>query len=164
VGFRRLIVFLAVLDALLVLMAAWRWTPLQEWLSAQPVIVFMTHFSPPGGRALVAVAGVGLASVLMVPLTFLAVGGAAAFPDWLAFVYVLVGPLIDSALGFADGRVMSRGALERIGGRLELLSRQLANRGTIAVAVLRRVPIAPFAVFNRMTGASHPEFLMVHRR
>jgi hypothetical protein len=38
---------------------------------------FMARFSSPGGRALVAVAGVGLASVLMVPLTFRAV--AAAF-------------------------------------------------------------------------------------
>ncbi len=54
---------------------------------------------------------------------------------------------------------MGRGALERISGsRLGQLSRQLAKRGTIAVAVLRLVPVAPFAVFNLVAGASHHGF------
>jgi len=54
---------------------------------------------------------------------------------------------------------MGRGALERISGsRLGQLSRQLAKRGTIAVAVLRLVPIAPFATFNLVAGASHLKF------
>jgi uncharacterized membrane protein YdjX (TVP38/TMEM64 family) len=34
----------------------------------------------------------------------------------------------------------------------------LAKRGTIAVAVLRLIPIAPFAVFNLVAGASHLGF------
>jgi hypothetical protein len=40
---------------------------LQGWLSPQWVAEFMTRFSSPGGRALIAVVTVGLASVLMVP-------------------------------------------------------------------------------------------------
>jgi len=79
-GCKRLTAFLALVAALLVLAAAWRWTPLQDWLSPQRVAEFMTHFSSPAGHALIAVAGVGLASVLMVPLTFLAIVGAVAFP------------------------------------------------------------------------------------
>jgi hypothetical protein len=64
-----------------------------------------------------------------------------------------------SALGFVGGWVMSCGALERISGpRLGQLSRQLAKRGTVAVAVLRLVPIATFAVFNLAAGASHLGF------
>jgi hypothetical protein len=92
----------------------------------------------------------------MVPLTFLAVVGGIIFPGWLAFVYVLGGALMGSAIGFIGGRVMSRGALERISGsRLRQLSLQVAKRGTIAVAVFQLVPIAPFAVFNLVAGASH---------
>ncbi len=156
-GRKRLIAFLAVIAALLALAAAWRWTPLQDWLSPQRVAGFMTHFSSPAGRALVAVAGVGLASVLMVPLTFLAVVGGIIFPGWLAFVYVLVAALVGSALGVHRRAGDERSALERISGsRLGQLSRQLAKRGTIAVAVLRLVPIAPFAVFNLVAGGSHP--------
>jgi hypothetical protein len=64
---KRLIAFLAVIAALLALTAAWRWPLLQDWFSPQRVAEFMTRFSSPGGRALVAVAGVGLASVLASP-------------------------------------------------------------------------------------------------
>jgi len=146
-------------------LAAWRWTPLQDWLSPQRAAEFMTHFSSPAGRVLVAVTGGWLASILASPLTFLAVVGAVAFPGWLAFVYVLGGALVGSALGFVGGRVMSRGALERISGsRLGQLSRQLAKRGTLAVAVLRLVSIAPFAVFNLVAGASHLGVPAGHRR
>ena len=57
------------------------------------------------------------------------------------------------------GRVVSRSTLDRISGsRLGQLSRQLAKRGTIAVAVLRLIPIAPFAGFNLVAGASRLGF------
>jgi phosphatidylserine/phosphatidylglycerophosphate/cardiolipin synthase-like enzyme/uncharacterized membrane protein YdjX (TVP38/TMEM64 family) len=158
-GRKRLIVFLAALVALLALAAAWHWTPLQDWFSPQRIAEFIARFSSPGGRALAAVAGVSLASVLMVPLTFLAVVGGIIFPGWLAFAYVLGGALVASALGFIGGRVVSRDAIERLSGsRLGQLSKQLAKRGTVAVAVLRLVPIAPFAVFNLVAGASHLGF------
>jgi hypothetical protein len=41
------------LTALLALAVAWRWTPLQDWLSPQRVADFMARFSSPGGRELV---------------------------------------------------------------------------------------------------------------
>jgi hypothetical protein len=37
-----LIAFLAVIAALFALVAAWRWTPLQDWLSLQRVAEFIT--------------------------------------------------------------------------------------------------------------------------
>jgi uncharacterized membrane protein YdjX (TVP38/TMEM64 family) len=120
---------------------------------------FMTRFSSPSGRALIAVAGGGVASALMVPLNSLVVVGGIISPGWLAFVYVLGGELLGSAIGFTGGRVVSRSTLDRISGsRLGQLSRQLAKRGTIAVAVLRLIPIAPFAVFNLVAGASRLGF------
>ncbi|MFY9944410.1 MAG: hypothetical protein WAK57_19735 [Desulfobacterales bacterium] len=86
--------FPTVFSLLIPLAAAWRWIPLQDWLLPQRAADFITRFSSPGGPTLVAVAGGGLASGLMVPLTLLAVVGAVAFPGWLAFVYVLVGALL----------------------------------------------------------------------
>ena len=41
------------------------------------------------------------------------------------------------------------------GGQVEKLSLRLAKRGTVAVALLRLVPVAPFAVFNLVAGSSH---------
>jgi uncharacterized membrane protein YdjX (TVP38/TMEM64 family) len=95
----------------------------------------------------------------MVQLTLLAVVAGIVFPGWEAFLYVLVAAIFSSALGFLGGQVMGAGAIERLNGsRLESLSKRIAERGTVAVALLRLVPVAPFAVFNLMAGASHLNF------
>jgi uncharacterized membrane protein YdjX (TVP38/TMEM64 family) len=107
-------------------------------------------------RALVAIGGFVLASLAMVPLTLLAVIGGVAFDGWEAFVYVLSGALVAASIGFFLGRVLGQGIVEQLqGSRLDQLSKRLARRGTIAVAVLRLIPVAPFAIFNLVAGSSH---------
>ena len=107
-------------------------------------------------RALAAIGGFVVASLLMVPVTLLAVVGGIVFGGWQAFGYVLSGAMIASAVGFLGGRLLGRGVLERLSGsRFEQLSKRIAKRGTVAVAILRLVPIAPFALFNLVAGSSH---------
>lgn len=158
-GRRRLLAFLAVIVALLGLAAAWRWTPLNQWLAPEHLAELLSAVPSPSVRAVMTIGAIVLASLLMVPLTLLAVIGGIVFEGWVAFAYLLTGSLISSALGFVAGRFLSRGAIERLSGsRVGRLSRRLASRGTVAVAVLRLVPIAPFAVFNLVAGASHLGF------
>lgn len=103
-----------------------------------------------------AVGGFALAALLMVPLTLLAMIGGMVFGGWQAFAYVLGGALLAALLGFLAGRTLGHDLLRRHeASRLGRLSRQLVQRGTVAVAVLRLVPIAPFAVFNLVAGSSH---------
>jgi uncharacterized membrane protein YdjX (TVP38/TMEM64 family) len=91
----------------------------------------------------------------MVPLTLLAVIGGIVFNGWLAFTYIMSGALISSGLGFIGGRLLGRDAAKRLSGsRMKLLNKRLSNRGVVAVALLRLVPIAPFAIFNLVAGAS----------
>ena len=159
VGRRRLMAFLAVIVGLLLMAAAWRWTALGDWLAPQRLSALMDTISSPVLRALVAVGGVAVASLLMVPLTLLAVVGGVVFEGWLAFCYLMVGAVAGASLGFVLGRRMSGDRLRRLGGtRLRQLSKRLASRGTMAVAVLRLVPIAPFGIFNLVAGASHLSF------
>jgi phospholipase D1/2 len=154
-GQRRLAAFLLLLIGLLVVAAAWRWTPLQEWVSPLRIGGVPAALPSLEIRALTSVAVVTVASLLMIPLTLLAVVAGIVFQDWQAFVYVLLGAVISSALGFLGGRILNEGHIEKISGsRVDNLSRRLARRGTVAVTVLRMVPIAPFAVFNLVAGAS----------
>ncbi len=156
VGIKRSLAFLALVVALLALAAAWRWTPLHDWLAPERLGTLLSDVSHPGMRAFVAVSAVALASLAMVPLTLLAVVAGIVFEGWEAFCYVLTGAVSSSALGFLGGKLLSRGAIERLAGsRLGRLSERLASRGIMAVAVLRLVPIAPFGVFNLVAGASH---------
>jgi uncharacterized membrane protein YdjX (TVP38/TMEM64 family) len=158
-GRRRLLGFLGLIIGLLGLAAAWRWTPLNEWLSPQRLSEVLASFESPGIRAAAAVGVFLLASLLMVPLTLLAVVAGIVFHAWEAFAYVLTAALGSSALGFVAGQMLSRGAIERLSGsRLAQLSERLAERGTTAVALLRLVPVAPFAVFNLVAGATHLGF------
>ncbi|MFZ0792071.1 MAG: VTT domain-containing protein [Chromatiaceae bacterium] len=158
-GRTRLLVFLAVIVGLLGLAAAWRWTPLQDWLSPQRLSHAIAAVASPELRAVLAIGGVVLASLLMVPLTLLAVVAGIVFEGWQSFIYVMTGAVASSAIGFLLGQTLSDGAIERLSGsRLQSLSKRLARRGAVAVAVLRLVPIAPFAIFNLAAGASHLGF------
>ncbi len=60
-----------------------------------------------------AVGGFILASLLMVPVTLLAVIGGVVFEGWQAFIYVLVGAMGASAIGFFGGKFLGHGAIER---------------------------------------------------
>ncbi len=155
-GRRRLFLFAAIVAVLLGLAAAWRWTPLQELLSPEHIGQYLASISSFEGRAAVAIGGFIIASLLMVPVTLLAVVGGIVFGGWQAFAYVLAGAMGASAIGFFGGRLLGHGLLERLSGsRAEQLSKRLAKRGTVAVAILRLVPVAPFAIFNLIAGSSH---------
>lgn len=159
-GRQRLLGFVALIVALLALAAAWRWTPLNEWLSPERIRGLLSTFhDDPVTRAAVAVTGFIVASILMVPLTLLAVFGGMIFGGAWGFVYVASSALLSAALAFGMGRFLNRNAVQRLsGGRLERLSRRLSDRGVLAVAVLRLIPVAPFTVFNLVAGASSLKF------
>jgi phospholipase D1/2 len=155
-GRKRLLLFVGMLIALLALAAAWRWTPLEELLSPEQISAYLQSLASPQARAAAAIGGFVIASLAMVPVTVLAVIGGIVFDGWQAFAYVMTGAMLASAIGFFGGRFIGRSAIERLSGsRIEQFSQRLAERGTVAVAVLRLVPIAPFAVFNLIAGGSH---------
>jgi phosphatidylserine/phosphatidylglycerophosphate/cardiolipin synthase-like enzyme/uncharacterized membrane protein YdjX (TVP38/TMEM64 family) len=155
-GRRRLVLFGGLVVALLALAAAWRWTPLSALLSPESISQHLDAIVSPETRAFAAIAGFVLASLAMVPVTLLAVVSGIVFDGLEAFVYALTGAMLSSAIGFLGGRLAGRRAIERLSGsRLEQLSKRLARRGTIAVAILRLIPVAPFAVFNLVAGSSH---------
>ena len=159
IGRRRLFLFLILITALLALAGSWRWTPLQEWLSPQRMNSLLATISSTELRVTAAITGITLASLFMVPITLLAVVAGMVLDGWQAFICIMTGAVASAAFGFSGGRLFSRDAIERISGsRLGQLSKQLASRGVVAVAVLRLVPIAPFAIFNLMAGASHLGF------
>jgi phosphatidylserine/phosphatidylglycerophosphate/cardiolipin synthase-like enzyme/uncharacterized membrane protein YdjX (TVP38/TMEM64 family) len=155
-GRRRLLAFAALVATLLALAAAWRWTPLSSLLDPQRISEFLQSLGSSRAEAVVAVGGFAVAALAMVPVTLLAAIVGVAFGGWQAFAYVLSGATLACAIGFALGRLLGRRQLERFeGSRIEQLSKRLAQRGTVAVAVLRLLPVAPFAVFNLVAGSSH---------
>ena len=155
-GHRQLYLFIGFLLLLILIGVSWRWTPLGDWLNAERVASFLTFFGSPWVRFATATLVIAVATVLMVPLTPLVVASALLLGPWLGFTSSMTGALISGAVGFLGGERLGGRLLERYSeSRVHQLSKRLSNRGILAVAILRMVPVAPYTVVNIVAGASH---------
>lgn len=156
---RRGLLSVLTLAALLALAAAWRWTPLGEWLEVDALIGYAGTLNQQPATAFLAIAGIALAAALMVPVTLLVVAVVLGFGSWPGFIYALAGAELGAILSYAIGRGTGRDLVRRYAGkRLNSVSKQLSKRGLLTIITLRIVPVAPFAVINMVAGASHIRF------
>jgi len=97
-----------------------------------------------------------LASVLAVPLGAIIVISAVIFGPALGAAYTLLGATVGAAVSYLIGRYLGHEGLCRFGGeRVNSISRRLAEKGILAIFIIRLLPIAPFAIVNMIAGMSH---------
>lgn len=138
------------------LLAAWLLWPTD--LSAD---IFAAWFAP-HRRAWYALPGVVAAFVglglLLVPVLLLIAATGIAFGPWLGPLYAMAGCLASASTGFFIGRLVGLRRVERHGGRhLTRLARAMSRNGTLAVFLLRKVPL-PFLLANVVAGAAHVSY------
>ncbi|MGA7800032.1 MAG: VTT domain-containing protein [Gammaproteobacteria bacterium] len=156
---RQLLTVAGLLLILIGLAAAWRWTPLSEWLQPQRLEALGRHIAhlPVGG--VLALGAYVIGTLLAIPVTLLIVTTALVYGPLLGFVYSLLGSMLGAATTYGVGRLLGRDAVRRLAGtRLNELSRRLGHRGMLTVITLRIVPVAPFTVVNMVAGVSHIGF------
>jgi phospholipase D1/2 len=146
----------AVLLAALGLAAAWRWTPLAQWLDLQTLEALAAQAREAPLTPMVVLAGFVAGSLLVIPLTLMTVVSVLVFGPWTGGLYALCGAWLGSIAGYGAGHLLGRDAIRRLAGsRLNSLSRRLAKRGILTVIAVRLLPVAPFTVVNLVAGASH---------
>jgi phospholipase D1/2 len=102
---------------------------------------------------LVAVAYTPAAFVLF-PRPLITLFAIVALGPWPGFLCAFAGVMIAAAVTYLIGRRLDRSLVRRLAGRrLGRVSRFLYRRGTLAIAAVRLVPLAPFAVVNVVAGA-----------
>jgi uncharacterized membrane protein YdjX (TVP38/TMEM64 family) len=95
-----------------------------------------------------------VASVVAVPILALIGATVVALGPVLGFAVGGVGTLLAASATFGVGRLVGRKPLQRVlGARVDALEKRIAKRGVIAIALIRKVPIAPFTVVNMAIGA-----------
>jgi uncharacterized membrane protein YdjX (TVP38/TMEM64 family) len=95
-----------------------------------------------------------LASVVSVPILALIGATVVTLGPVLGFVCSAVGTMLAASATFGVGRLIGRKPLRRwLGEKLEALEQRIAKRGIIAIALIRKVPIAPFTFVNMGLGA-----------
>jgi phospholipase D1/2 len=94
-----------------------------------------------------------VAGLVFFPLTVLIAVTALIFEPMVALLLAFVGTMANAIVTYAVGAKLLRGtAREAIGPAVSKLEAALDNRGIIAVAVIRTLPIAPFTVVNLAAG------------
>lgn len=143
-----------VLLALFGIAAAWRWTPLPEWVDVKSLIASVRAFGDSPVAPLMVVGIYALGGLALVPVTLLIVGTTFAFGPLPAFVYSLAGCLASALLSYGIGRLLGRDAARRLfSDRIQRLSRRLRENGLLTMVTVRLLPVAPFTVINLIAGA-----------
>jgi uncharacterized membrane protein YdjX (TVP38/TMEM64 family) len=144
---------------LLALAAAWRWTPLKEWLDIDSLVAAADYLHEGPYTPIAVAATYVVAGLVMFPVTVLNLVVIIVFGGWLGPVYAICGAALSAASTYGIGRRLGRERVQRLAGeRLNRLSKRLAKRGMISMSLVRLVPIAPFTVVNVVAGASHIGF------
>ena len=157
----RVTVVLLTLGALA---AIWRWTPLREVVALESLVRMARALDESSMAPVLVLAAYVLGGLLVVPVTALIAATGIVFGPVVGTLYALSGALLSAAVTYWIGRRIGRHAVRRLAGsRLNRITRRLAKKGTMAIVVVRLLPVAPFSVVNAVAGASHiglREFLL----
>jgi uncharacterized membrane protein YdjX (TVP38/TMEM64 family) len=156
---RGAVVLAALVLLALLLAAAWRWTPLGEWIDLRATLERVASLRGAWYAPLVVAAIYVIGGFLMFPLTVLIVATGLAFGAAYGFAYALLGAELSALASYVVGHHLGHAAINRLSGRwVERASRFLGRQGLLAMITLRIVPVAPFTVVNLVAGASHISF------
>ncbi|SHI09786.1 VTT domain-containing protein [Desulfofustis glycolicus] len=154
-AYRHLVTGGLLIAAVLGLAAAWRWTPLNQWLDIETVHSVGAWLKDGRFTPLLVLAAFIVGGCAAVPVTLMVIGSLIIFGPWWGFAYALLGTQLSALCLFFLGRVLGKDMIDRFGGGLvNRLDRRLSNSGLIAVITLRVVPVAPFSLINLIAGVS----------
>ena len=127
--------------------AAWRYTPLAEWLTLERVLAWIEHFSGYWWAPLAVALLYTPASLVLFPRPTLTIAAALAFGPWKGFATAMAGIALNALLGYLAGRRVDAKKLDRWGGpKMAAVRKALKKEGLAAVAMLGLLPVAPFIV------------------
>jgi phospholipase D1/2 len=144
---------------LLGMAAAWRWTPLSEWIDVERMASWARSIE---GSAFIGAGIVGayiVGTLVMVPVTLLVGATAMVFTPLKSTLYALAGCLSSAVVTYAIGARLGKRPIRKIAGqKINRLSKILAEQGLLTIVIVRNLPVAPFTIVNLVAGASHIRF------
>jgi phospholipase D1/2 len=136
------------------LAAAWRYTPLSEFITAQQVMAWARAVREVKWAPIAVIALYTPAAFVLFPRPVLTLLTVIAFGPWLGFAYGMAGILVAALATYYAGRILSRETVKRLAGdKLDEMSKKLRSHGLAAVTAVRLVPAAPFAIEGVIAGA-----------
>jgi phospholipase D1/2 len=144
----------AIAAAVVALGLVWRVTPLAGIATAEHAVRWAEGLAGRPWVAPLVVFAYIPASIVLFPRLLITFFSVVAFGPWLALVFALTGNLSAAAFGYGLGRRLRRDTVRRLAGeRLNRLCHAFAQRGLVAIAAVRMLPLGPFTVQNVVAGA-----------
>lgn len=145
---------------IVLLMLAWRFTPLSTLTSPRTIGAWFADIAANPAAPAIVLAVFVVGGLLVFPVTLLIAATAATFGPWLGFAYAAAGAIASAMLTYGVGVLIGRETLESVlGPRLNRIRRAITRHGVLAIATVRMVPVAPFTVVNLAAGASRIPFV-----
>ena len=152
----RLVGIAAFIFVLAALAAAWRFSPLHQWLNLESLVDLGDRIEEMPFTPLIVLGAYVLAGLLVVPVMLVITVTGIVFGPLVGGIYALAGSMLSGIVTYAIGRKLGRETVRRVAGkRLNAITRGLAKRGLLTMILVRIVPVAPFTVVNVVAGASH---------
>jgi phospholipase D1/2 len=144
---------------LCVLALAWRYLPLDSWLSRENLYGISAQLRSDPLAPIYVIAFYTLSGLLAFPVIILIPATAMIFGPLPGLLYSLCGLVANASMLYAVGHLLGRETLHHYAGkRVRQISGRLAQQGFVTVALLRLLPVAPFFLINLISGASAINF------
>lgn len=157
IGRFKIISFLLIL---ILLLLAWRFTPLAEWIKPERISgnMELIHRHPLAPLIVMVIFVIG--GLLMIPLTAMIVATALTFAPLEAFFLCLGGTVASAAVTFWLGSRFGATRLSRLSSDwLVRVKEKIVGGGWLAMTVVRLIPVAPFTVVNLVAGSMRMSFV-----
>ena len=136
------------------LAAAWRWTPLAEYATAENILDFTRAVRERWWAPIAIIAAYSVGALILFPRPVLTLVSVITFGVWLGLAYSATGVLLAALVTYYAGRRMKRQTVREIAGdKIEEVSKPLKRHGVLAVFAANMMPTPPFAVQNIIAGA-----------
>ena len=144
----------AIAVAIALLAAAWRWTPLGEYLTAERIVGWTRAVREQWWAPFALMFAYVVGSIVLFTRPVLTLVSVMTFGVWLGLAYSTTGILIAAAATYYAGRLMRRETVRRIAGdRLEKAAKPVKQHGVVATFAANMMPTPPFVVQNVIAGA-----------
>jgi phosphatidylserine/phosphatidylglycerophosphate/cardiolipin synthase-like enzyme/membrane protein DedA with SNARE-associated domain len=154
-GWPHLMKIGAVVLALLAMTAAWRWTPLSEWLTMERLAQWAGLVDARPLLIPMVIGAFVVGGLIFIPITLMVGATALLLPPWQSFACAMAGAVLNAAATYLVGRRLGQKTVQKLtGNKLERLNNYLGRRGIFAIALLRNLPIAPYTVVNIIAGTA----------
>ncbi len=146
--------WVALVVALLVVAAVWRFTPLRGLLHIDRITALGRRLAAYPAAPLWMLGGYLLGGLIFFPITVLLGATALVFDPLPAIAYCLTGTLASAAVTYWIGRLIGRFRAGWLRGpRLTRFENQLRKRGMLAIVAARLLPVGNFSLINMAAGA-----------